>query len=348
MSGLPDPSHSRAVLIGTSRFAKLEQLPAVRNNLWMLAKLLRDDRTWGLPAEHCVVIEDPVSSGDMLDPVQNAADECTDTLLVYYAGHGLVDSRKGEFHLALVGSDHERIYTAVSYGHVRDALLDSRASRRIVVLDCCYSGRALGLMGGDRVSAAVEEATVEGTYMMAAAAETKRALAEPGEDYTAFTAELLAILSNGIPGCGKLLDVDAIFNEIRDNMRAKSRPMPQKRDRNTAGQLTLIRNRAHRLTLIRNRGRHGRHSMAPPIDAQAFDADRKAREDAEQRVHQEQAREAREDAEQRVHQERIRKAREDAEQRVHEEQIRKAREDAEQREREERIRKARETSTAMR
>ncbi len=181
----------------------------------------------------------------MLNPVRNAADKATDTLLLYYAGHGLVDPRGGRLHLTLVASDPKRIYTAVPYGHIRDALLDSRAARRLVILDCCYSGRALGTMA-DPITALVDEASVEGSYILAATPENEAALAPPGETYTAFTAELLDLFHRGIPGRGELLELDTIYNHVRAIMLSKGRPLPQKRDRNTAGQLTLIRNRAYR------------------------------------------------------------------------------------------------------
>ncbi len=58
MTGLPDPSLSRAVLIGTGRYHTLADLDAVHNNLDALARALRDRRVWGLPASHCVVVED--------------------------------------------------------------------------------------------------------------------------------------------------------------------------------------------------------------------------------------------------------------------------------------------------
>jgi hypothetical protein len=199
---------------------------------------------WGLPDEHVAIVADPVVPADMLDPVVRAADDATDTMVLYYAGHGLIDPR-GDLHLALVGSDPQRSYTAVRYDHIRDALLASRAARRIVILDCCDSGRALGMMA-DPVSAAVDEAAAEGTYILAAAAENKQALAPPGEPHTAFTAELLNVLRSGIPGRGALLDLDTIYHHVRAAMRAKARPEPQKRDRNTAGRLTLIHNLAYR------------------------------------------------------------------------------------------------------
>jgi Caspase domain len=217
----------------------------VRNNLSGLAESLCDPRVWGLARPHCAVVPDPESSTEMLDPVVTASEEAADTLLLYYAGHGLIDAHRGELHLALVGSDPDQIWTAVAYSHVRDTLLVSRARCRIVILDCCYSGRALGQMSGGGVSAFVEEASAEGTYMLAAAAENKAALAPPDEKYTAFTSEFLKILREGIPDRGELLELDTIYNHVRAAMKTKSRPIPQKRDRNTAGQLMLVRNRAH-------------------------------------------------------------------------------------------------------
>jgi len=243
VTGAPDPLQSRAVLIGTGHYKALGEIGAVRNNLDGLAEVLRADRFWGLPSANCVVVEDPRTSADMLDPVNVAAQNATDTLLLYYAGHGLIDPWRSELHLALVESDAQRIYTAVPYSQIRDVLLDSRAARRIVILDCCYSGRALGQMASP-AAAVVDEASAEGTYVLAASAENKAALAPPGAQYTAFTGEFLAILHTGIDGRGPLLDLDSIYQHLRAVMQGKGLPVPQKRDRNTAGQLALIRNQA--------------------------------------------------------------------------------------------------------
>ncbi|MBB5775043.1 caspase family protein [Nonomuraea jabiensis] len=247
------------MLIGTARYDSLPDLASVEDNLLSLAEVLTANEIWGLPPEHVAIVADPVTSADMLDPVVHAADEAIDTVVLYYAGHGLIDHLRGDLHLALRGSDSQRMYTAVAYAHIRDALLGSRATRRIVILDCCYSGRALGTMA-DPVTAAVNEASTEGTYVLAATAENQKALAPVGEPHTAFTAELLRIFQDGIAGRGPLLDLDTIYNHVRAVMRGKGRPLPQKRDRNTAGQLTLIRNRAY-----------ASHS-APVLPQQSFQA----------------------------------------------------------------------------
>lgn len=238
-----DPFLSRAVLIGTGSYGTLSPIVAIHNNLPALAEVLRADNYWGLPADRCAIVEDPETTADMLDPVRVAAHDATDTLLVYYAGHGLVDPRRSELHLSLTGSDPQRIYTAVPYALIRDLLLDSRAVRRIVILDCCYSGRALGQMTAT-ASAVVDEASAEGTFVLAASAENKVALAPPSERYTAFTGELLAIIRKGITGYGPVLDLDCVYQHLLASMRSKGFPLPQKRDRNTAGQAALVRNQA--------------------------------------------------------------------------------------------------------
>jgi flagellar motility protein MotE (MotC chaperone) len=243
MLSLPDPQHSRAVLVGVSSYAQLEALDAVRNNLADLAAELSAEDVWGLPIGNCAVVAEPNSPTEMLDPLTAAAKAATDTLLFYYSGHGLTPSTGGNLYLALPGSVAGRMYTSVPYDQVREALLNSRAVRKIVILDCCYSGLALGQMG-DPASIVVNEASAEGTFVLAAAAENRTAVAPPGSRNTAFTAELLEAMRHGIPDAGPFLDLDSIYQQLTQSLRAKGLPVPQKRERNTGGQVTLIRNQA--------------------------------------------------------------------------------------------------------
>ncbi|MGW7610963.1 caspase, EACC1-associated type [Streptomyces sp. NPDC054766] len=243
MRALPDPTASRAVLIGVSRYTVLEPLPAVANNLPALARALTSPTSWNLPARHCTVVAEPDTSRDMLDPVKEAAEATSDTLLVYFAGHGLLDGR-GELFFGLPSSVQGRSYTGVTYQALREIITDCAARRFVIVLDCCMSGRALGLMGGEDLLA--DQAEIDGSYLLAAAPENGRALAPPGETHTAFTGELLNTLQHGIPGRPRELDLNTVYHHLRSELAAKGRPTPQKRDRNTAGRLVLARNQAYR------------------------------------------------------------------------------------------------------
>ncbi|MEV0530061.1 caspase family protein [Streptomyces sp. NPDC050439] len=242
MSVLPDPGASRAVLVGTSRYEHLEPLPAVANNLRALADLLCSPLSLQLPGQHVTVVEDPAVAHTVVGAVRQAAAEATDTLVVYFAGHGLVDAHD-QLALALPRTEFGRIETGLPYDWVRQVLLlDSRAERHVVILDCCYSGLALGRMSPGMGLA--DQAAVEGSFLLAAAAETRTALAPVGETYTAFTGALLEVLRQGIPGGPTLVDLGALYRHLRQTMEARGHPVPQARDRNSGAQVALGRNHA--------------------------------------------------------------------------------------------------------
>ncbi|WP_084703922.1 caspase family protein [Phaeacidiphilus oryzae] len=244
MKGLPEAAASRAVLIGVSRYKTLPALPAVANNLPAFAEVLTSPDSWGLPEEHCVLVPEPSTADEMLDPIEVAASRARDTLLVYFAGHGLTVGSRGDLLLGLPGSRPGRSHTGVRYEELRELILGGRAERQVVLLDCCFSGRALGMMG-DSSGLIADQAQIEGSYLLAAAAENENALAEPGEAHTAFTGALLDVLRRGIPDAGPWLALDDLYHSLADSLRAKGRPEPQKRDRNTAGRLLFVRNRAY-------------------------------------------------------------------------------------------------------
>ncbi|GAA2089731.1 hypothetical protein GCM10009759_12770 [Kitasatospora saccharophila] len=242
MSSLPDPSASRAVIIGSASYQHLEQLPAVTANLRDLSAAFRDVLVWGLPEQHCTVVEEPVDVSAVLDPVHRAGDEATDTLVVYFSGHGLRDADSADLYLALNRSRENVGYTAVAYQHVRAAVRASKAERKIVVLDCCFSGRAARAMGGG--DALTSQAAIDGAYVLAASPGNRVALSPEGETHTAFTGELLHLLRNGLPNGPELLDLDTLYQELRVRLRAKNRPQPQSVQENHVGRLPLVRNRA--------------------------------------------------------------------------------------------------------
>lgn len=246
---LADPLRSYAVLIGSSTYADpgLDDLPAVANNLTRLGELLEDPTVWGLPRDRCLRVAEPASPTEVLDAVHEAARRAEDTLLVYYAGHGLSDAN-GPL-LTLPSTDPQRPYTSVDFDAVRrEVLTVRRNANRIVILDCCYSGGALtgGMGGSGGMNGPVEMAEqtrIAGSYLLTASAATRQALAPPGETYTAFTGELIRLLDQGLPGGDTLIEVSRIYERLHAELRAKGRPLPQQRLSNTGRTLAIARNR---------------------------------------------------------------------------------------------------------
>src|SRR5690349_13355329 len=100
MAALPDPGRSRAVLIGTSTYHHLGNLPAVHNNLAGFRDVLIDPALGRLPADKCTVLEEPPSGLDVYRLLRKDATAAEDMLLVYFAGHGLIGNRN-ELYLCL-------------------------------------------------------------------------------------------------------------------------------------------------------------------------------------------------------------------------------------------------------
>lgn len=245
MTGLPDAEGSRAVLIGVHRYEALDDLPAVEQNLTGLRDVFTDPALWGLAERNCVLVEQPASARTILDTLRKAAAEASDALIVYFAGHGLTDPYTDELCLALPDTDPAHSYTALRYEDVRRVVMHAGggAHRKVVVLDCCYSGRALvgGMSATEQVA---DQAVVDGTYLLTASAETRKALAPPGEPYTAFTGELIHTLAEGVPGGPALLDMETVYRRLHVRLTARSRPIPQQRNRNAGGAIALVRNTA--------------------------------------------------------------------------------------------------------
>jgi hypothetical protein len=244
---IPDPRHSAAVLIGSGRFDDpgLSGLDCVATNVATLGDLLAGTDLWGLPPENCVRVVDPQDSAAMLDPVYRLSRQATDTLLVYYSGHGLV-APNGELVLTPASTRPDLLpATGVPYAHLRDIVDRSRADRRIVILDCCFSGRAVHAMT-DVASTVMGQIDVEGTYVLTSSPATSTSSDNDGQGHTAFTGGLVRILHEGIPGAGPRLSLEEIYYRAIEAMARGRWPQPQKRGTNTIGELRFLRNAAWR------------------------------------------------------------------------------------------------------
>ncbi|MDR7320032.1 YqgE/AlgH family protein [Catenuloplanes sp. NPDC020197] len=249
-SDLADPGASQVVLIGATTYARLPPLPAVAGNVAALAEVLRDEALWGVPAENCHVVLDEASPREVGRVIRTAAASVAEggLLLVYYAGHGLIDPLNGQLVLALAECEPEVPDEAgLPYDWIGRALAGSPAGRRAVILDCCYAGRAGNLMSAEAPAGTDEVADVaelDRTCLFVSAPSNRRAAAPEGEPYTAFTGELLHVLRDGIPGGEPVLTMAAIWRKVRTALTARGFERPELRERNAGGSLGLVRNAA--------------------------------------------------------------------------------------------------------
>lgn len=243
----PDGLRSRAVLIGTCRYTVpgLHDLPAVRNNIHELKRILTRRDGAGIRDGDCVEVLDATDLGTVWSRLERAADDAEDLLLVYYAGHGVLD-RNNNLYLGLSDTTRKAAhYTGIDIAKLREVIGESRADTRVLLLDCCFSGRASEAMGAaDTAALAMGQVEIEGTYTLTATSANVPARAPIGEEHTTFTGALLKTLKEGIPQGPELLTLDAIYHNLLRQLRAQNAPLPERKGSNNAGDLALARNPA--------------------------------------------------------------------------------------------------------
>jgi HEAT repeat protein len=215
--------------------------------------LLTDPALWGLADDACVVIGQEELVGcdrgsSALDAIRSAVESDAHTLLVYYAGHGIVDPHDGKkLYLGMPDSLPDRLYKSLDYDDVRAELRRAKHANRMVILDCCFAERAFaGAMGGvaDAVGLAVR-ADTPGACVLAAVSMNDEAIAPPGEKHTAFSGALIKLLKNGVESGPELWDFNSLFKHLSDVLASQGRPLPRLVDKNLGSSLCLARNVAH-------------------------------------------------------------------------------------------------------
>lgn len=230
------------MLIGAGSFTDNNLLPlsSVREGTRALGTLLTAPDREGsfLPASTQTLI-DPTRM-ELLYTIEKAADAADDVLLLYYAGHGVLTPH-GELALAgrdtPFGADH----TSASWESVRRILSRSRARRALVIIDACFSGRAVAEAMGP-LSGMIDPPV--GTYVLASTGPNQASLAPSDSPFTSFTGALIDLLEEGDPAAPEYLTMDVIYRQLYARMRANGHPVPHQRPTGS-NDLALGRNPAY-------------------------------------------------------------------------------------------------------
>jgi len=257
----------RVLLAGTGSHrsgSALPQVAAVATSLTEAGSALTE--RCGVDPACLRVLTDPADPIELGTALAEAAEQATDVLLFYYIGHGVV-SADGELHLATMATDDARrglAYKALPFSAVRDALANCRARVIVIVLDCCFAGRAGGPLGGQGDDG-LAAAQVRGTYLLAAAAHDERALAPPGEGRTAFTGALVDLLREGDPRGPRWLTLGHAYRALALALPARGLPRPRRYAGGLADDLALAPNPAYQ-----------HPAPAPPLEARPGEDDQGA------------------------------------------------------------------------
>ncbi|MER5310208.1 caspase family protein [Streptomyces sp. NPDC002773] len=188
---------SRAVFFGVHDYDEFSDLEGVAKNIPALLDLLTDPEMEALGWGDYKVVPADSNRVDFLGAVHTAAAEASDLLLIYFAGHGHYSRDMQDLLLATRKSSDLHPYHSVEYKDLKAPIVASRARRKVVIIDCCHSGLALRMGGGDPAEEG-EAFDIEGACVLTSAAETEESLCLP--DGSVFTRALVDVLKEGITG----------------------------------------------------------------------------------------------------------------------------------------------------
>ncbi|MBK3575627.1 WD40 repeat domain-containing protein [Streptomyces sp. MBT65] len=215
-----------------------------------VADSFRDLRTalierCGVRPGHVTAVLDPADAQSMALAVARATKRADTVLLVYFIGHGLL-TPGGDLYLA-AGNTAELApgmaeHQAYSFAALREAVLASRAASKVVVLDCCFSGRAS--LGGTSLVTAFNAAPGNGMYLLGSAELLARAPEDA--EHTTFTGAFLELLETGDAEGQQSLTLDAAYYALDRKLRDRQQPVPRRVSGDLSGNLVIAPNPAFR------------------------------------------------------------------------------------------------------
>src|SRR5215217_2766679 len=197
-----------------------------------------------------------------------------DLTLLYFTGHGLKDD-EGRLYLAMTNTRREALmFTAISGAQLNDAMDASASRRKVLILDCCYSG---AFPPGRSAKADEGVQTLErfqgkGRAVLTASDATQYAF--EGDDLrgtgtsSVFTRYLVEAISSGAADLDEDGDIalDELYSYVNDPATTEMPQQRPKKQEDVDGRILIARNVHWTLPA------YLQHAIESPIAAQRLGA----------------------------------------------------------------------------
>ncbi|MEW2410344.1 caspase, EACC1-associated type [Streptomyces griseoviridis] len=248
-------SRKHALLVGTAAYHDMAfpALPSVRADVHYLSQVLEMPAVGGY--EEPVRVEDSSKAAVKQNIERFLGEREPDELVVLYlSGHGVYDRNDGQLYYVTVDTEAARVQqTALEASFVTDQLEKCAARRKVLLLDCCFSGSAVQ---GFRSKGAPQSGTAPvveagGVHVITASQHWEQAFTTDADQPSQFTRAIVDGLHSGqadLDGDGQVSANDLFRHISRDLQRAPDgrRQTPTQSSLHVTGDIYLARAAAGR------------------------------------------------------------------------------------------------------
>jgi caspase domain-containing protein len=264
----------KALVVATYAYADggLSRLAAPAHDAESFASVLEDPAIAGFDVTMLVNEPHYVVGEAIADFYAGARRD--DLTLLYFTGHGVKDD-EGRLYLAMNNTRREALmFTAISAAQLNDAMDASTSRRKVLILDCCYSGAfpAGRTAKSDEGVQTLERFQGKGRAVLTASDATQYAF--EGEDLTGsgtssvFTRHLVEAISSGAADLDEDGDIalDELYSYVYEQVVAEVPQQRPKKQEDVDGRILIARNVNWTLPA------YLRHAIDSPIAAQRLGA----------------------------------------------------------------------------
>src|SRR3954469_17127715 len=264
----------KALVVATYEYADtgLGRLTAPEPDAHSFAAVLEDPAVAGFDVTMLVNQPHHVVGEAIADFYTDARGD--DLTLLYFTGHGLKDD-EGRLYLAMTNTRRSALmFTAISGAQLNEAMDASPSRRKVLILDCCYSGAfpAGSAPKADEGIQTLERFHGKGRAVLTASDATQYAF--EGDDVrgsgtsSVFTRHLVEAIRSGAADLDEDGDIalDELYSYVREKVVAEVPQQRPKKQEDVDGRILIARNVHWTLPA------HLRHAIDSPISAQRLSA----------------------------------------------------------------------------
>ncbi|WP_417909330.1 caspase, EACC1-associated type [Candidatus Electronema sp. PJ] len=166
-----------------------------------------------------------------------------DLVLIYFSGHGKLNSSSGQLCLATTNTRLKTLQsTSVSVERIKSFFDSSATRKKILILDCCYSGAAGSVFAKGGVDDQLQiMSRGQGTFIMTASTGIQVAVEKESEQFSLFTKHLVEGIKSGEADKNDdgFVDMHELYEYVNEKVREDGAQEPMKLDLHAKGEMII-------------------------------------------------------------------------------------------------------------